>query len=90
MALFPGGGFQIYRNKESLPVKNMTILPHNYRYAVSVKETKQTSCMQMNLSRTPSLKQELTEEWLKKAESDGYSTLSFGQLHKETRFRLHR
>ncbi|ESU39619.1 Putative WD-repeat family protein [Giardia duodenalis] len=84
MALFPGGGFQIYRNKESLPVKNMTILPHNYRYAVSVKETKQTSCMQMNLSRTPSLKQELTEEWLKKAESDGYSTLSFGQLHKET------
>lgn len=84
MALFPGGGFQVYRSKESLPVKSMTILPHNYRYAVSVKETKQVSCMQTNLSRISSLKQELTEQWLKKAEDDGYNVLSFGQLHKET------
>lgn len=84
MALFPGGGFQIYRSKESLPVKNMMILPHNYRYAVSIKETKQTSCMQTSLSRIPSLKRELTEEWLKKMESDNYGVISFGQLHKET------
>lgn len=84
MALFPGGGFQVYRSKESLPVKNMTILPHNYRYAVSIKESKQTSCIQTSLSRIHSLKRELTEEWLKKMENDNYNAIAFGQLHKET------